>query len=183
MESPQREPPGRPELKAVRLKAGADHLGAALIQPGGSRYERKKRQIAARRVSPPEKGAAWRAVCEAESATRVEPRSGMDTSLAMGDCKGFFMHTGTQRKNKKGEKMGLIVMTLKKLTKRCFEGEMTMPKVNFWMAGTICFLAGIVLGLLSAPMTHGIRIGCNNGNNSGNTGSSYRDKKQSGQGR
>ncbi len=32
------------ELQAVLSKAGEDHLGVALIQPGGSRYEQMKWQ-------------------------------------------------------------------------------------------------------------------------------------------
>ena len=39
-----------------------------------------------------------------------------------------------------------------------------MPKVDFWLVGAVCLLAGIVYGLLAAPMTHGLNIACNNGN-------------------
>lgn len=46
-----------------------------------------------------------------------------------------------------------------------FEGDVTMPKVTFWLAATVCLLAGVVYGLLAAPMTHGINIACDNGNN------------------
>ena len=42
-------------LQAVLSKACEDHLGVALIQPGGSRYEQMK----------------WQFLC---TATRVEPR-------------------------------------------------------------------------------------------------------------
>lgn len=54
--------------------------------------------------------------------------------------------------------------TLKKWRSTCFEGEVTMPKVNFWLVGAVCLLAGIVYGLVLAPMTHGVMIACNNGN-------------------
>lgn len=64
----------------------------------------------------------------------------------------------------------MTIIALKKLARQCFEGDVAMPKIMFWMAGTICLLAGMVIGLTSAPMTHGVRIGCNNGNNNGNTG-------------
>lgn len=62
---------------------------------------------------------------------------------------------------------------LRKLTKTCFEGELTMPKVNFWLAGAVCLLAGMVYGLLAAPMTHGLNIACS----SGNTNNSCKDKE------
>lgn len=55
--------------------------------------------------------------------------------------------------------------TVKKWVSTCFEGEVTMPKTNFWLIGVVCLLAGVVYGLLVAPMTHGVMIGCNNGNN------------------
>lgn len=76
--------------------------------------------------------------------------------------------------------MGMTVIAMKKLAKQCFEGEITMPKVNLWMAGAICLLAGMVFGLLHAPLTHGIRIGCNNGNNNGNTGRCEAEKRGEG---
>lgn len=57
---------------------------------------------------------------------------------------------------------------LENLAHRCFDGELTMPKINFWLIGAVCLLAGIVYGMRVAPMTHGMMIGCNNGNNSGN---------------
>ncbi len=60
--------------------------------------------------------------------------------------------------------MGVMLIAIKKMAKKCFEGETTMPKVNFWMIGIICLLAGIVTGLLAAPATHGIIIGSNSGN-------------------
>lgn len=53
---------------------------------------------------------------------------------------------------------------MKTLAKQCFEGDLTMPKVNLWLIGAICLLAGIVYGLCIAPFTHGVTIGCNNGN-------------------
>lgn len=52
----------------------------------------------------------------------------------------------------------------KNLMHRWFDGDLTMPKVYLWMAGLICLLAGILYGLLAAPVTHGLMIGCNNGN-------------------
>ncbi len=60
--------------------------------------------------------------------------------------------------------MGVIVLTMKRMVKKCFDGEVAMPKVNFWMIGLICLLTGIVCGLLAAPLTHGVIIGSNSGN-------------------
>lgn len=65
--------------------------------------------------------------------------------------------------------MGVIIVTAKRLAKRCFEGDVAMPKINLWMVVAICFLTGMVIGLLSAPATYGIIIGSNSGNHSNNT--------------
>lgn len=54
--------------------------------------------------------------------------------------------------------------------KRCFVGELTLPKGTLWLIGAVCLLAGIVYGLKTAPMTHGMMIASNNGNNNGNNG-------------
>ncbi|MBE5882936.1 MAG: hypothetical protein E7291_00705 [Lachnospiraceae bacterium] len=59
-----------------------------------------------------------------------------------------------------------MVEKLKKVTRQCFVGEMTMPKLNLWLIGGICLLAGVVYGLLMAPATRGVTIGSNNGNQS-----------------
>lgn len=48
-------------------------------------------------------------------------------------------------------------------------GELTFTKLDFCLVGLVCLFAGIVIGLLTAPWTHGVSIGSNNGNNSGNT--------------
>lgn len=58
----------------------------------------------------------------------------------------------------------VLKLKLKNLAKKCFEGDLTMPKVIFWLIGIICVLAGIVYGLCVAPITHGVTIGSNNGN-------------------
>lgn len=60
---------------------------------------------------------------------------------------------------------------LKEITERCFEGDLTLPKVTIWLIGAVCLLGGIVYGLKTAPMTHGMMIGNNNGNN--NNGNGY----------
>lgn len=63
---------------------------------------------------------------------------------------------------------------MKEWKKCCFEGELTMQKTTLWLIGAVCLLAGIVYGLKTAPLTHGIIFGSNNGtnnnanNNSGN---------------
>ena len=58
----------------------------------------------------------------------------------------------------------VLKLKLKNLAKKCFEGNLTMPKVIFWLIGIECLLAGIVYGLCIAPLTHGVTIGSNNGN-------------------
>lgn len=57
----------------------------------------------------------------------------------------------------------VLKMKLSNLAKKCFEGDLTMPKTLFWLIGLTCMLAGIVYGLCAAPLTHGITIGSNNG--------------------
>lgn len=54
-------------------------------------------------------------------------------------------------------------------------GEITLSKKECWMIGTICTLFGVIVGLIAAPLTHGLMIGCGNGNNSGN---SEKEKKE-----
>lgn len=56
------------------------------------------------------------------------------------------------------------------LCEKWFEGEVTLPKTTLWLIGAVCLLGGIVHGLRMAPWTHGVVIGSNNGNNSGNYG-------------
>ena len=68
---------------------------------------------------------------------------------------------------------------VQKLTKRCFEGEVTVSKVNLWLAMTACLLFGIVYGLRKAPMTHGVMIGSYNGNAFG--GCRHKQEKCGGQ--
>ena len=53
---------------------------------------------------------------------------------------------------------------LKEAAKHLFCGETIVNKRDLWFVGGICFLAGIVYGLVTAPWTHGVTIGCNNGN-------------------
>ena len=56
---------------------------------------------------------------------------------------------------------------LKEKTADFMIGELTLTKLDFILIGAICLLAGICIGLLTAPFTHGITIGSNNGNNNG----------------
>ena len=57
---------------------------------------------------------------------------------------------------------------LKEKTTDFMSGELTLTKLDFFLIGAICLLAGICIGLLSAPYTHGVTIASNNGNNNGN---------------
>lgn len=57
---------------------------------------------------------------------------------------------------------------LKERTTELMEENVTLSKLNFFLLGTVLLLAGICLGLLTAPLTHGIAIGSHNGCNNGN---------------
>ena len=60
---------------------------------------------------------------------------------------------------------------LKEMTGDFMRDEITFTKLDFCLLGAVLLLAGICIGLLTAPFTHGISIGshngCNNGNNNG----------------
>lgn len=60
---------------------------------------------------------------------------------------------------------------LKEMTGDYMRDEITFTKLDFCLLGAVLFLAGVCIGLLTAPFTHGISIGshngCNNGNNNG----------------
>lgn len=56
---------------------------------------------------------------------------------------------------------------LKAKVRELMDGEVTFSKVDFCLIGLSCLMAGICIGLLTAPYTHGITIGSNNGNNFG----------------
>lgn len=60
---------------------------------------------------------------------------------------------------------------LKEMTGDFMRDEVTFTKLDFCLLGAVLFLAGVCIGLLTAPLTHGISIGshngCNNGNNNG----------------
>lgn len=64
------------------------------------------------------------------------------------------------------------ITELKQRTTELMEENVTLSKLNFFLLGAVMLLAGICLGLLAAPLTHGITVashnGCNNGNNNGN---------------
>lgn len=82
----------------------------------------------------------------------------------------------------------MMKLKLKKWAKELFEGEITIRKTELWLVGAVCLLAGIVHGLLAAPMTHGIMIGSNNGSNNsdnfggdGNVNAAGGDMKEAGE--
>ena len=62
------------------------------------------------------------------------------------------------------------------------KGELTLTKLDFFLIAAIMLLAGICIGLLTAPFTHGVSIGSNNGNNNGSyngsTGGTYGDDEE-----
>lgn len=59
--------------------------------------------------------------------------------------------------------MGII---LAEKCKKLFKGEVTIKKRDLWLFGFDCVLLGVVIGLIKAPLTHGVTISC--GNNNGN---------------
>lgn len=66
---------------------------------------------------------------------------------------------------------------MKKSSEKLFQGEITISKKECWLIGTILVLSGITIGLLKAPLTHGvsIAIGSHNGNNNGNNSANGND--------
>ena len=77
---------------------------------------------------------------------------------------------------------------LKEVTAGFMKSEVTFTKLDFCLIGAICFLAGICIGLLTAPLTHGVTVlshnvnnGSGNGSKNGNNhGSQYPDQKDGG---
>ena len=60
------------------------------------------------------------------------------------------------------------MITKKKIcevTTELTQGDVTMSKRELWLVVICCFMTGLVYGLMKAPKTHGVRIGCYNGNN------------------
>ncbi|MDE6846271.1 MAG: hypothetical protein K2J99_10980 [Lachnospiraceae bacterium] len=67
---------------------------------------------------------------------------------------------------------------LKERTVDFMLGDLSLTKLDFLLIGAICLLAGICIGLLTAPFTHGISIASNNGNNNGNNCGNINDKER-----
>ena len=55
------------------------------------------------------------------------------------------------------------ITELKQRTTELMEGNVTLSKLNFFLLGAVMLLAGICLGLLAAPLTHGITVVSHNG--------------------
>ncbi|MDE5931552.1 MAG: hypothetical protein K2H40_03580 [Lachnospiraceae bacterium] len=66
---------------------------------------------------------------------------------------------------------------VKTSSEKLFQGEVTISKKECWLVGLVLVLSGITIGLLKAPLTHGVSItvGSNNGNNSGNNSTNGND--------
>lgn len=60
---------------------------------------------------------------------------------------------------------------LKEITVNHMKEEVTFTKLDFCLIGAICLLAGICIGLLAAPVTHGINVLSHNTNNGSGNGS------------
>lgn len=65
----------------------------------------------------------------------------------------------------------------KKSSEKLFQGEITISKKECWLMGIILVLSGITIGLLRAPLTHGVNIaiGSHNGNHNGNNSANGND--------
>lgn len=57
---------------------------------------------------------------------------------------------------------------LKERATELFEGDLEISKLDFFLIGAICLLAGICVGLIAAPVSHGISLFSHNGYNNGN---------------
>ena len=55
--------------------------------------------------------------------------------------------------------------TMKEVCEKLFIGNVEVSRKILWLAGGICLLTGIVIGLCSAPWTHGVKIICGNNKN------------------
>lgn len=60
---------------------------------------------------------------------------------------------------------------LKETTAALMRGEVTLTTLDFCLIGAICLLAGICIGLLTAPLTHGVNVLSHNTNNGSGNGS------------
>ena len=72
----------------------------------------------------------------------------------------------------------MSLKALKGLTRFVMEENLTLSKIQHQVLGSVFLLAGICLGLLAAPFTHGIAIGSHNGCNSGNQYGSDSDEEE-----
>lgn len=73
-------------------------------------------------------------------------------------------------------------MTITKVRQKAVEltrGELTLTGLDFILICAVLLLAGICIGLLTAPFTHGISLFSHNGNNNGNNnGNSTHDDEK-----
>lgn len=60
------------------------------------------------------------------------------------------------------------------------KGDLTLKKLDFFLIGAICLLAGICIGFLTAPLTRGIRIAIGSNNGSNNTGNGCHNGSENG---
>jgi len=68
------------------------------------------------------------------------------------------------------------------------KGDLTLTKLDFCLIGAICFLAGICIGMLAAPLSQGVHVlshnvnnGSGNGSKNGNNyGNQYGDDEEGG---
>ena len=97
----------------------------------------------------------------AHETSEVEPRKQYALCIAVAAVQGVrFLRRDT-----------MTTTELKEKTTDFVKGELTLTKLDFCLIGLICLFAGICIGLLTAPLTHGVSICSNNGNNNGNNNS------------
>lgn len=65
--------------------------------------------------------------------------------------------------------MANFKLKCRNLYEKCFVGEKVLDKSTLWLVCAVVFMAGLVYGLLIAPLTHGVTISCGNNNGSNNS--------------
>ena len=61
----------------------------------------------------------------------------------------------------------MTITEWKEKTTEIVKGNLTLTRLDFFLIAVIMLLAGICIGFLTAPFTHGVSI-CSNRNNNGN---------------
>lgn len=62
----------------------------------------------------------------------------------------------------------MMTTELKRKAGEFMRDELTFTRLDFFLIAAVLLLAGICIGLLTAPVTHGISFFSHNGNHNGN---------------